>query len=79
MALHLRDRHVLKEKTFFKKPEYRFLVEATKIENIPFPFKTALSETNVKTNSMVTTKWTYHKAGSFASNYLILLENLFQF
>ena len=42
MALHLRDRHVLKEKTFFKKPEYRFLVEATKIENIPFPFKTAV-------------------------------------
>ena len=24
-----------------------------------FPFKTALSETNVKTNRMATTKWTY--------------------
>ena len=79
MALHLRDRHVLKEKTFFKKPEYRFLVEATKIENIPFPFKTALSEANVKTNSMVTRKWISHKEWSFVSNYFIFFGNLFQF
>ena len=59
--------------------EYRFLVEATKIENASFPFKTALSEANVKTNKMATTKWTYHKEWSFASNCLIFLENLFQF
>ena len=57
-------------KTFFKKLEYRFLVEATKIENTSFPFKTALSEANVKT---------YHKEWSFASNYFTFLENLFQF
>ena len=50
--------------------EYRFLVESTKIENAPFPFKTALSETNVKTNRMVSTKWTYHKERSFSGNYL---------
>ena len=50
-----------KAKTFFKKLEYRFLVETTKIENTSFPFKTALSEANVKTNRMATTKWTYHK------------------
>ena len=68
-----------KTKTFFKKLEYRFLVEATKIEITPFPFKTALSEANVKTNRMATTKWTYHKEWSFASNYFIFLENLFQF
>ena len=68
-----------KTKAFFKKLEYRFLVEATKIENTSFPFKTALSEANVKTNRMATTKWTYHKEWSFASNYLIFLENLFQF
>ena len=37
-----------KTKTFFKKLEYRFLVETTKIENTSFPFKTALSEANVK-------------------------------
>ena len=41
-----------KTKAFFKKLEYYFLVESTKIENTPFPFKTALSEANVKTNSM---------------------------
>ena len=33
-----------KTKTFFKKLEYRFLVERTKIQNTSFPFKTALSE-----------------------------------
>ena len=51
-----------KRNTFFKKLEYRFLVETTKIEST---FKTALSETNVKTNRMATTKWTYHKEWSF--------------
>ena len=68
-----------KTKTFFKKLGCGFLVETTKIEKTSFPFKTALSEANVKTNSMATTKWTYHKEWSFASNYFILLENLFQF
>ena len=38
-----------KTKTFFKKLEYRFLVETTKIKNTSFLFKTALSEANVKT------------------------------
>ena len=60
-----------KTKTFFKKLEYRFLVETTKIENTLFPFKTALSETNVKTNKMATRKWTYQKEWSFARNYFI--------
>ena len=59
-----------KTKTFFKKLEHNLLVEPTKIEKTPFPFKTALSEANVKTNRMATTKWTYHKEWSFASNYL---------
>ena len=68
-----------KTKTFFKKLEYRFLVETTKIENTSFPFKTALSEANVKTNRIATTKWTYHKEWSFASSYFISLENLFEF
>ena len=49
-----------KTKTFFKKLEYRFLVESTKIENASFPYKTAISEANVVTNGMVSTKWTYH-------------------
>ena len=54
--------------TLFKKLEYRFLVESTKIDNITFPYKTALSEASVKTNRMGGTKWTYHKERSFASN-----------
>ena len=67
-----------KTKAFFKKLEYRFLVETTKIENTSFPFKTALSEASVKTNRMVTIKWTHSKEWSFASNYFIFLENFFQ-
>ena len=65
-----------KTKTFL---EYRFVVETTKIENTSFLFKTALSEANVKTNKMASTKWTYHKEWSFANNFFIFLENLFQF
>ena len=65
--------------TFLKKLEYRYLVKSTKTENTSFPYKTAISEANVKTNRMVTTKWTYHKEWSFASNYFIFLKILFQF
>ena len=36
-----------KTKTFFKKLEYRFLIESPKIGNSTFPYKT---KTNVKTN-----------------------------
>ena len=45
-----------KTKTFFKNLEYRFLVESTKIENALFPYKTAISDANVKTNGTVNTK-----------------------
>ena len=64
-------------KTFFKKLDYHFLVETTKIENTSFPLETALSEVNVKANRMESTKWTYHKEWSLASNYFIFLKNLF--
>ena len=37
------------------KLEYRFSLEATKIEITPFSFKTALSKASVKTNRMTTT------------------------
>ena len=73
------EANFLETKTLFKKLEYRFLVETTEIEITSFPFKTALSETNVKTNRMATTKWTYHKEWSFASNCFIFLEIFFQF
>ena len=36
-----------KMQTFFKKLKYRFSVESTGIENTSFPYKTAISETNV--------------------------------
>ena len=65
-------------KTFFKKLEYRFLVERTKIEKASFPYKTAISEANVKTNR-ITTKWAYHKERRLTSNYFIFLKALFQF
>ena len=61
-------------KTFFKKLEYRL-----RIENASFPFKTAISEVNVKTNKMVSAKWTYEKEQSFASKYFIFLKILLQF
>ena len=54
-----------KMKTFLKKLEPRFLFESTKIENASFPYKTAISEANVKTNRMVSTKWTYQKERSY--------------
>ena len=66
-----------KTKTFLKKLE-RFLVQSTNIESATFPHKTALPEANVKTNRMGSTKWTYHKGRSFASNYFIFLKILFQ-
>ena len=59
--------------------ESRFLVESTKIENASFPYKTAVSEANVKTNRRVSTKWTNDKEKSFASNYFLFLKILFQF
>ena len=66
-------------KTFFKKLEYRFLVQRTKIKKASFPYTTAISEANVKTNRMVTTKWAYYRERSFANNYFIFLKVLFQF
>ena len=51
-------------KIFSEKLEYRFLLETRKIENTSFPFKTALSQANIKTNRMATTKLTYHKEKS---------------
>ena len=68
-----------KTKTFFKKLEYHFSVETTYTENTFFPFRTVMSEVNFKTNRTTTTKWTYLKEWSFASNYFSFLENLFQF
>ena len=62
--------------SFFKKLEYRFLVESTENERATFPYKTALSESNARMESK---KWNYHKEWSFASNYFIFSKILFQF
>ena len=40
----------------FKKLEYRFLVESSKIENVPFLYKTTLVEASIKTNRTRSTK-----------------------
>ena len=68
-----------KTKIFIKKLECHFLVESTKIESVSFIYKTAISEANVKTNSIVSKKWTYRKERSFSSSYFIFLKILFQF
>ena len=73
------ETNLLEKENLSKKLGYLFLVETTKIENTSFPFKTALSQGNIKTNRMATTKWTYHKEWNFASNDFIFFENLFQF
>ena len=52
-----------KMKTFFKKLEYRFLVESSKIGNASLPYKTAISEATVKTNRMVSKRWPITKNG----------------
>ena len=90
MALHLRDWHdfmwqyfnfknKFPEKCELKKLEYHFLVESTKIVNITFPYKTASSEANVKTNRMGSRKLAYYKERSFASNHFPFPKILFQF
>ena len=67
-----------KKKSFFKKLVHRFLVVSTRIESASFPYKTAIPDTNVKTNRMVSAKWIYHKERSFVSNYFICFKILFK-
>ena len=68
----------LENENSFQKIGVRFLVERTKIEKASFPYK-MLKEANVKTNRLVTTKWTYKRERSFASNYFTFLKVLLQF
>ena len=46
------DKSFLKNGNFFEKLKYRFLVESTANESALFPYKTVLSKSNVKTNSL---------------------------
>ena len=59
----------LKTKPFSKKLKYCFKGQSTKIENALFPYKTVLSEANVKTYGMVGSILNYHKERSFLYNY----------
>ena len=68
----------LEIKNFLKKLEYPFLVESTTIKNAVFPYKTALPKSYVEINRMGSTKWTYHKKQSLATNYFIKLKIYFQ-
>ena len=69
----------LENSNLFKKLDYRFLVESTKISKITFPYKTAMPEANFKRNRMEITKCTHHKEGSFDRYYFIFSKILFQF
>ena len=64
-------------KTFIKKLGYCFSIETTKIDNGSLPLKTVLSEANVKTNRIATTKWI--KIGVLPVTTLFIFGNLFQF
>ena len=57
------ETNYLENENLFQKNGVPFLVEATKIGNASLPFKTALSEANVKTNKIATTKWNIMKSG----------------
>ena len=67
----------LKNRNFFLKTGVISLSSKSKIEKATFPGKASLSEANVATNRMVSTKRTYHKERSFASSYLIFLKKNF--
>ena len=58
----------LENGNLFQKARVPFLVESTNIENASFSYKTGISEANIKTNRMVSTKWTHLKERSFSSN-----------
>ena len=53
-------------KTFSKKLEYSFVVDSNMVEKVLFPYKTALSKANVKTNK----KWGA-QTGPFTKNTVL--------
>ena len=72
-----------KTKTFSKILEHRFLVESTKIKIATFPYKRqwqkVLSEDNVKTNRIGSSKLTYPNERNFTSIYFTFFKILFQY
>ena len=66
----------LENATFLKKTGVPFFSWRQLDWNPPFPYKTAISVANFKTNRKVSRKWTYHKELRFASNYFIFKKIL---
>ena len=60
---------------FFKNCSTAFLVKSTKTENASLPYKTTISEVNIKTNGMVSKKLTL-KNGFFGSYYFRFLKGI---
>ena len=65
-------------KTFFKKLEYHFAVETTKIENT-FPFKTALSESMLRKIELRLQNGPITKSGVFPVTTLFFWKICFSF
>ena len=68
------EKNLSKTKTFFKKLEYCLWVESFMIENIEFPYQTALSKTNIRTNRLKSAKWTWHLVFYFFENWLLTMS-----
>ena len=65
-----------KKENFFIKLMEHLILKEIRLKTQQF-HKKETSETNVKTNKIESTKWTYHKEQSFASNYFIFLKFCF--
>ena len=66
-----------KTKTFFRKLEYNFLVESSEIENVSFPYKTAISEANVTTKYNGDYKMDQTLSGPVKKNRVLPVTTLF--
>ena len=66
-----------KKKTFFKKLEYRFLVESTNTENALLHKKLLYQKPMLRQIECWVQKWTFYKEWSFANNYFIFVKILF--
>ena len=64
-------------KTFFKKLDYRLVVESTKIKKASWPYKTAMSEANFKTNKIGDEKVPITKNGVLSVTTLLFWKFCF--
>ena len=87
-AHHLKEWHVFMLWTFecfqyfnfetnFQKTGVPIFVKSTNIKDANFPYKLILSEANINTNRMRSTKWIYDKKRSFACDDFGFLNVIF--